>query len=965
MANIKAIEDEIYRQIDITEEVTRLQNTQRRKTYLDVENGKDMDADTPERMTRLKSTGLYKLGHENIFKTYANLYNFDPLAMSRGKQNEERDRKRHMSHKFSLTTASECKYGIKDLNGCTRQIQISAIRGALTHMENILPTTLMHVNWPMLRKTWLANVQSGTCATDFSRAMLMISACIRNAVYNPVWSESAGHVRFSRMTLMEREERKKSEKRDKKDKDDEEDRLKAEAQFTKNPLPIRHQVYKQKGEEYRVHGRWGWIWLSNMRRCKSQDCREVGLLAGPHKHVIQVKNETGKVKTMLIDPGVYSKLMAKRNLNSASAPPTPAVTSATANSTASTSADSLENTKEQVAVPVEERPSTIEEKSESETNEANSACTDDSSSSNKENGDIDVEMKDATKNEKEQEAETKAASPVSPPEAAKIVEEEKGSIEEKVENGDSETIDLPKENCLAEPKTEPMEVDSGVFNLTQSQDHSVTNTQDKVVVNGNISDESEEVEKDTSQSVDVAECKNNDQETTEINNTEDVKREKDEKTEEPMEVDQQESTEESVKTEPSSESVSAEPKVNGPESLLEVESTEQKQESNIMDSSESDSTSTDNPVSESQNEASATSAPAPPTVPAPDTKTETEGRKFKTDLVNVSSGLASAHRILYPKVARRSEYLDSLLHRRLTLMSLEEKQLKSSYGEDMVAKAKPGLVQFEEEEKRRAQEADEYPGEEVVDENLTLGGAYTFCCYSSECRKEAKEFMKVKGKNRERTYERICYSPMCRLKFCLQETTRIKQERMRELEKEKYYKVYKEIEEKRQYTLEGTTHKVYMKKLPDCLTVAPSTPACGGIGGTGAPSTLHNAKKKPKTPVIKYPQLSTFRYATSKRPSILMLPTFELKRLARSAGRHHTPAGFFPNQKSGSWGWSLPCGRPVFKTAWQYKTTHAHSLATAAMQLRVLYASIRWDDILVSSTTEFYAELYIVYLVSC
>lgn len=899
--------------MEVTEEVTRLQNTQRRKTYLDVENGKDNEGDSPERVTRLKSTGLYKLGQENLFKSYVNHFISDPLATSKGKHNEERDRKRHMSHKFSLTTASECKYGIKDLTGCSRQTQISALRGALTHMEAVLPTTLMHVNWPMLRKTWLTSVQTGSCALDFSRAMMMISACIRNAVYNPVWSESAGHVRFSRMSLMEKEERKKSEKRDKKNKDDEDDLLKTVPQYTKNPLPIRHQVYKQKGEEYRVHGRWGWLWLSNMRRCKARDSREEGLSAGPHKHVIQVKNETGKVKTMLIDPGVYSKLMAKRNL---------AVTNNAVPSTPTTTASDSANVKPVVndaAVDAQKSESSdkVEKDAESnvtsnETLPPSSSAEDGSSSSIKENGNDDVEMKAVSPEHQEEEQQTKHSPAPSSP--VKVEENEEKSVLEnenesmKTEKSKASDTNSTDGDSSVEPKKEPMDVDNGEVVSEETP-----------VVNGEVTPEEMEVEKDV-EVKQVSEEKGNGA------TTEKAIEESEKKPEDVMEVDQVENSNES-KDKPAS------PKEASVESEQKTEEGKSEQLKEPIISAE-----------ESQSGSTSSTAPSTPSVDKNTVADDSQSRKFKTDLVNVSLGLASSHRILYPKIARRSDYLDNLLQRRLTLMSLEDKQLKNTYGEDMVLRAKPGLAQFEEEEKKRELEKEEYPGEEVVDENLTLGGAYAFCCYSAECRNEAKEFMKVKGKNRDRIYERICYSPMCRLKFCLQETTRMKQDRMREIEKEKFYKVYKEIEEKRQYTVEGTTHKVYMKKLPECLTVIPSTPAAGGIGA----AQLHTSKKKPKTPAIKYPQSSSFRYASSKKPSILVLPGFELKRLARSAGRQFTPLGFFQNQKSGSWGWSLPCGRPVFRTAWQYKTANASSLATACMQLRILYASIRWDDILVS-----------------
>jgi len=113
--------------------------------------------------------------------------------------------------------------------------------------------------------------------------------------------------------------------------------------------------------------------------------------------------------------------------------------------------------------------------------------------------------------------------------------------------------------------------------------------------------------------------------------------------------------------------------------------------------------------------------------------------------------------------------------------------------------------------------------------------------------------------------------------------------------------------------------KIYLKKLPEQV--------------------------KKKRNQVKYPMTSTFKSSLSKQPSILILPSYELKKLARTAGRQFSPSGFSSVPKPGSWGWPYPCGRPFFKTSWQYKAVHSATLSAAALQLRILWACIRWDDI--------------------
>ena len=42
--------------------------------------------------------------------------------------------------------------------------------------------------------------------------------------------------------------------------------------------------------------------------------------------------------------------------------------------------------------------------------------------------------------------------------------------------------------------------------------------------------------------------------------------------------------------------------------------------------------------------------------------------------------------------------------------------------------------------------------------------------------------------------------------------------------------------------------------------------------------------------------------------------------------------------------WPYPCPRPTFKTSWLYRTTSMASLHSVAMQLRIIWMCIRWDD---------------------
>lgn len=281
-----------------------------------VKDEKEMAAAAAEgtRLTRLKAqqiatgTYMFKLGMENSFKNYVNQYSSNVAALNKPQRNEERDKKRHLSHKFSLTQASEFKW-VGTLHG-GRALLVSTLRQTVLQLESSIQASFMHPNWPLLRKPWITAVSACINPRDFARALIVLQACIKPVVFANVWHESLGHVKLHRLTAAEREERKRQEKRDKKEKEEEEERNKLTYNFVKYTLGLKHQVWKQKGEEYRIHGQWGWLWLSTTRKYILRDCHKMGLRAGPQKIMVQVKDAKG-IKILAVDPNTYRFLCKK------------------------------------------------------------------------------------------------------------------------------------------------------------------------------------------------------------------------------------------------------------------------------------------------------------------------------------------------------------------------------------------------------------------------------------------------------------------------------------------------------------------------------------------------------------------------------------------------------------------------------------------------------------------------------
>ncbi|KAL7039025.1 hypothetical protein ACKWTF_009771 [Chironomus riparius] len=300
---IQEYKDEIVKQMQLTESLTN-ENKGSKKSYLEIENERiskesnktdlengtadgaveineqavdieqnleatEIDKNDQTHLTRSRTnqisngTFYFKLGMENSHKEYTNQYTINPLALNKPQKNEERDKKRHLSHKFSLTDASNFKWnGL--LNG-TEHSLLTVFKQTLLSFESSICASFMHCNWPKLRKLWLNAIGSATTAQDFQKILIVLQTSFKNVIYANVWHEQLGHIHLYRITSTEREERKKIEKREKRE-ESEEERNRLAYNYVKYSLGLRHQVWKQKGEEYRIHGQYGWLWSSRSRR---------------------------------------------------------------------------------------------------------------------------------------------------------------------------------------------------------------------------------------------------------------------------------------------------------------------------------------------------------------------------------------------------------------------------------------------------------------------------------------------------------------------------------------------------------------------------------------------------------------------------------------------------------------------------------------------------------------------------
>lgn len=335
-AQLMELKDEIIRQLNITEALTN-EHKQNKKSYIEFENeqarehsqnvnvdGSSENESVEEKLaenkmtTRQKSSQqtnsqiYFKLGMENTFKTYVNQYTSNPIALNKPQRNEERDKRRHLSHKFSLTTASEFKW--MGVTMGTLDNIISTLRQTMITFEQNIASSFLNPNWATLKKIWTSAVMCCRTPSDFSLALQLFQSSVKSVVFANVWHEQLGHTSLCRITAAEREDRKKAEKREKRERDDEEERNRLAFNYIKYTLGLKHQVWKQKGEEYRVHGQWGWMWLSSSRRCgrmRRQATRNQAMV--PYKINVHYSNGTDVNEIVTVDPRTYRFILQCEN----------------------------------------------------------------------------------------------------------------------------------------------------------------------------------------------------------------------------------------------------------------------------------------------------------------------------------------------------------------------------------------------------------------------------------------------------------------------------------------------------------------------------------------------------------------------------------------------------------------------------------------------------------------------------
>lgn len=235
---------------------------------------KDLYNNLPDDFKNEDGTYSKYLGQDGAHKNYVN--HFSNTSLSNKNQNPERDVNRSLANKFCMNVASSFKWhGAMD----GHSFAISAtVKSSIFKFEASLPQTFVHPCWSTHRSQWMRRVNYAQDPKDYAVALSVLETCIKPVLFKSAWYESVGFTQLFRSTFAEREEMKKTERQPRGFERREwfvQDielsyKLGTVVKFSPKLKPVKHQVWKQKGEEYRITGLNGWFWRSRNQRSRSK-----------------------------------------------------------------------------------------------------------------------------------------------------------------------------------------------------------------------------------------------------------------------------------------------------------------------------------------------------------------------------------------------------------------------------------------------------------------------------------------------------------------------------------------------------------------------------------------------------------------------------------------------------------------------------------------------------------------------
>jgi len=128
------------------------------------------------------------------WQRYVNLYRTNPLSLSKQQAAEERDKRRFLSYKFSVSTVFSHEFSWPRSIYGEGSARIEALRQEILRLEASLPAVFLHSAWRSRWhcQRWIRVVRLCTTPREFAFALSILVACMKPVVFRSIWHDAIG-----------------------------------------------------------------------------------------------------------------------------------------------------------------------------------------------------------------------------------------------------------------------------------------------------------------------------------------------------------------------------------------------------------------------------------------------------------------------------------------------------------------------------------------------------------------------------------------------------------------------------------------------------------------------------------------------------------------------------------------------------------------------------------------------------
>jgi len=128
------------------------------------------------------------------WRRYVNLYRTNQLALSKQQLAEERDKRRFLSYKFSISTRSSREFVWPLSIHGDSSARVEALRQEFLRLEASLPAAFLHSAWisHSHSQRWKRAVSLCTSSREFGLALSILVTCMKPVVFRSIWRDAVG-----------------------------------------------------------------------------------------------------------------------------------------------------------------------------------------------------------------------------------------------------------------------------------------------------------------------------------------------------------------------------------------------------------------------------------------------------------------------------------------------------------------------------------------------------------------------------------------------------------------------------------------------------------------------------------------------------------------------------------------------------------------------------------------------------